>query len=224
MGEVIVQDAISTPFLHPFTAVIAGATGSGKTQFLTNALIHADKVIDKPIHRLVYCYGVYLDKTFQILKKYFPQIELINGIDSTLDFDSKINNILILDDLMQDTVKSSVVSDYFTRGSHHKNLSVILLTQNIFHQGSMSRTINFNCHYTIMFKNPRNAQQIDYIGAQMYVGNKRKALKEAYADAISRPYGYIFIDYKQNCPDMMRLKTNILPTDPQPCIVYVPKE
>jgi len=220
-----IYDNVSiVPFQHPFTCVIAGATGSGKTQFLTNALIYSENVIDKPIQRLVYCYGIYLKETFSLLQQYYPYMELVNGIDNDLNFKAELNNILIIDDLMTDAVKSNIVSDYFTKGSHHMNLSVIYLTQNIFHQGSFGRTININANYTIYFKNPRDQLQISYIGRQMFpTAGKSNALKEAYEDAISRPFGYIFIDYKQQTEEKLRLKTNILPTDPQPCIVYVPK-
>ena len=37
--------------------------------------------------------------------------------------------LFILDDLLND----GLVCDLFTKGSHHRNISVILITQNIFH-------------------------------------------------------------------------------------------
>lgn len=209
-------------FKHPFTCIIAGSTGSGKTYFLTNLLLNSDLMIDKPIENLVYCYGSYLPETFARLKTKFPTIKLIDGLDNTLQFDSEKVNVLIIDDLMTDCVKSSIICDYFTKGSHHSNLSVILLSQNIFQKGNFSRTINMNAHYVIYFKNPRDNQQIQFIGRQMYPG-KSKILTEAYEDAVSRPHGYIFIDFRQETSDSLRLKTNILPSDPQPCIVYLPK-
>ena len=211
-----------TPFKHPFTCVIAGSTGSGKTYFLTNALLHSDVTFTRPIERLVYCYGTYLTDTFEQLRTRFPRIELIDGIDSTLEFNPATNNVLVIDDLMSDAVKSSVICDYFTKGSHHKNLSVILLTQNIFQKGTCGTTININAHYTVYFKNPRNSQQIGYLARQMYRG-KSNALIEAYEDCVTRPHGYIFIDYRQDTDDKLRLKTNVLPTDPPPVAVYVPK-
>jgi len=148
------------PFKHPATYVISGGTGSGKTFFLSNLLINAEVTIDKPIQRLVYCYGVYLKDTFALLKQHYPQIELISGIDGSLQFDSEVNNFLIFDDLMCDAVNSTVIRDYFTKGSHHKNISVILLTQNLYQQGSYSRTINYNTQYVVYFKNPRNESQV----------------------------------------------------------------
>src|SRR3981189_3491582 len=129
-------------FKHPFTLLVTGPTGSGKTQFVTNLLINSDLMIDKKIDKIIYCYGIYLQETFDQLKKLFPNIEFIEGINENINFNPKINNFIILDDLMNDGLKSDTVSNLLTRGSHHLNLSVILLTQNLFHKGKNSRSIN----------------------------------------------------------------------------------
>lgn len=160
MAAEVYETVDITPFIHPFSCVIAGPSSCGKTTFLVNMLINANLVINKPIQRLVYCYGVYLKDTFKVLKQHYSFIELISGIDDSLSFDSEVNNFLILDDVMNDAVKSSTVSDYFTKGSHHKNLSVLLLTQNLFQQGAFGRAINLNTNYNVLHKNSRDITQI----------------------------------------------------------------
>jgi len=53
--------------------------------------------------------------------------------------------LVILDDLLN-VVYSKQVCDLFTRGSHHRNMSVILITQNLFHQCRYCRDISLNGH------------------------------------------------------------------------------
>ena len=103
---------------------------------------------------MIYCYGEY-QKEFDELHgvdfiEGFPQDlnELTQGHDQTL---------LVLDDLMSECSKDQRVSDLFTRGSHHKGISVLYLTQNLFPPGKLSRTISLNSHYFIIFKNPRDS-------------------------------------------------------------------
>ena len=48
----------------------------------------------------------------------------------------------------------------FSRGSHHRNLSVIYIVLNLFYQEKDSRSISLNSHYLILFKNPRDKLQI----------------------------------------------------------------
>jgi len=49
--------------------------------------------------------------------------------------------LVILDDLLND-VYSKHLCDLFTRGSHHRNSSVILITQNQFYQGRYCRDVH----------------------------------------------------------------------------------
>jgi hypothetical protein len=58
--------------------------------------------------------------------------------------------------------------DMFTRGSHHQNFGVILLTQNLFQKGPHTRTISLNSHFIVTFNNPRDKSQIYHLARQMY--------------------------------------------------------
>jgi hypothetical protein len=56
----------------------------------------------------------------------------------------------VLGDLM-DSAFSSKVSELFTKGSHDRNISLVLITQNVFHQGPSSRDIYLNSKYKVVF-------------------------------------------------------------------------
>ncbi len=77
------------------------------------------------------------------------------------------HNIIILDDLQDRVSKSVEAEQLFTRGSHHKNLTVIYIIQNLYQQGKCARNIALNCHYTILFKNPMDVTQIYNFGRQL---------------------------------------------------------
>jgi hypothetical protein len=59
-----------------------------------------------------------------------------------------------LDDLMDETDQR--VASLFTKKSHHRNISVMYIVQNLFHH----RTISRNAHYMVLFQNLRDASQI----------------------------------------------------------------
>jgi len=63
--------------------------------------------------------------------------------------------LLILYDMLND-VYSKEVCELFTRGIHHMNISVILITQNLFHQGRFCRDSSLNAHYIVALKNVRD--------------------------------------------------------------------
>ena len=69
---------------------------------------------------------------------------------------------------MIDASKDKRIVNLFTRGFHHRNLSVIYIVQNLFHQGKGSRSISLNSHYLVLFKNPRDKLQILTLAKQMF--------------------------------------------------------
>jgi hypothetical protein len=202
-------------FVHPFTALVAGPTGSGKTVFVSKILESHEKYIKPKIDKIIYCYSIWQPQ-FEVLKK--SNIEFYEGIYDITNLNSQFNNLLILDDLMREASGNEQILDMFTKGSHHKNTSVMLLTQNIFSKGKHSRTISLNSHYIVMFKNPRDRSQISFLARQMYP-QQSKFLEEAYLDATNNPHGFLFIDLKQTTPNELRIQTNVF----SKTIFYVPK-
>ena len=76
----------------------------------------------------------------------------------------------MFDDQMIDASKDKRIVNLSTLGFHHRNLSVIYIVQNQFHQRKGSRSISLNSHYLLLFKNPRGTVQILTLAKQMYPG------------------------------------------------------
>ena len=204
---------MTLPFKHPFTCLIAGPTGSGKTVFTVRLIENALTLIEPPPERIIWCYGVY-QKFFNSVKN----VEFVEGLPDIESFDGKQRTLLIMDDLMHETDER--VSKLFTQVSHHKNLSILYLTQNLFYGSKQSRTISLTSHYLVLFKNTRDATQISHLASQMYPG-RSKFMIEAYRDATSKPFSYLLVDLKPDTEDRVRVRSSIFPGE-QTC-VYVPK-
>jgi len=95
------------------------------------------------------------------------------------------SSLVILDDLLTD-VYSKQLCELFTRGSHHHNISVILIAQNLFHQGRFCMDISLNAHYIVAFKNVRDKKQFTFLASQVYPEDS-VGLYNAYLDAIKEP-------------------------------------
>ena len=183
--------------------LISGPTGSGKTTWLLN-LIKLKASHPKPKY-IFYFYGEY-QPVFDLIKG----VKFIHGLRT--DIIQKIRGApswVIIDDLMSDASNSQAISDLFTKGSHHRNISVILLIQNFFIQGKQMRNISLNSHYIVLFKNPRDKTVARNIARQMYP-NKTIAFQQAFEDATNTPHSYLFIDLKAQTQENRRLLTNVL--------------
>ena len=145
-----------------------------------------------------------------------PHIEFVKGIPTALEqdsyFDVNKQNMIVFDDQMIDASKDKRIVNLFTRGFHHRNLSVIYIVQNLFHQGKSSRSISLNSHYLALFKNPRDKLQILTLAKQMYPRQTDFFLNQ-YEEAEKRPFGYLLIDLKTTTQDNCRLRTNVLPSE-----------
>jgi len=196
--------------------MVAGPTKAGKTVWVKNLVLHARTMIHPSPEEIYLCYTEWqpmyrdLSRAGVIMTEGLPDL-------TQLKLDRK-PKLLILDDMMQDMKSDKKLVQLFTRGSHHWNLSVMHIIQNLFFEGL--RTSRVNAQYLVLMKNPSDRLQVSTLAKQLYP-SKTKFFMEAYNDACNKSYGYLLVDLNQDTPDDMRLKTDVFPG--QTCIVYVPK-
>ena len=85
------------------------------------------------------------------------------------------------------------------------------------------RNISLNAHYIVLFKWPRDGQQISILARQVKLGRVQEFMK-SYDKATSRPHGYLMLDLKLTTDDEQRLKNNILPGETSALEQYVRKK
>lgn len=200
--------------------MMAGPSQSGKSTLLASILKHNNTLITPSPTRIIYCYSRW-SEGFNQLKTISPTIEFIQGLPDTDTLRVEDNNLIVLDDLMSEAEKNRSILELFTTDSHHANISVFLISQNLFSRGKFSRTISLNCQYLIVFNNPRDKAQIYVLSRQMYPSNP-PFLIECYEDATNRKYGYLFLDLTQSADNRFRVQSGITPEEAR--VIYEQKK
>ena len=126
--------------------------------------------------------------------------------------------LIILEDLLNE-VYSKDVCDLFTKGSHRRNISVILIAQNLFHQGRFCRDISLNAKYSVALKNVGDKSQFQYLARQVHPEDSDSFTSRIWK--LPRERTVISLDFAQDTDDRLRYRTNVFPDEYSP-IIYMP--
>lgn len=207
--------------MHPFTARFVGPTACGKTTFLKQVI--EQRLIHPWPSRIFYFYGSsWQSGTFDYLESVHG-VRFIKGFDESIvtENPSAMPTLLICDDLVMELRDSEAAANLFMRGSHHLNMSVILIEQALFPKGKQSVSMKQNTHYMVIFKCPADSLAVATLARQMFPHQRGRLLMDAFHDCTKDPYSYLIVDAKQTTPDEVRLVTNITDEKTHP-LVYLP--
>ena len=213
----------------PFNMIISGSSGSGKTTKLVKLLQYKDIMLDSSTSQVLFCYSEWQDSyevlnQLKVVDQFYKGIptqeELMSMLSDTGlgNLTSKPHQILILDDLVSQ-IQDDLLAKLFTVYGHHRNVSIILVTQALFNpRVNKFNVLQENVHYLLLSKSPRDNSKVIYLAKQISPYNIRWVVK-AFQDATKLAYSYLFFSFKQTCPEKLRLRTNIFP-DELPMKVY----
>ena len=73
--------------------------------------------------------------------------------------------------------------------SHHGNITVVYIVENVFDKGKVHRIISLNSHYMVLFKNPRDEGQMRSLAQQVFP-TKFKFFIDSFREATKKDHGY----------------------------------
>ena len=190
---------------------VVGPSACGKTQLIFQML--NENVFQPEFNKVLYFY--------QHDQPIFSQnlhlnIEYITGVDFNL-----IQNLpndgtkylLIFDDSCEQICQSKEFQALATAGRHRK-LNVIYIKHNLFHKSKLGRDIELQLTHIILFKNPRDVKQIQYLASQL----GEVELELWYRVATAKQFGFLLIDLSPKTNDLLRYCSAFNPTK-----FYLPK-
>ena len=117
--------------------------------------------------------------------------------------------LLVLDDLMAEGGEDKALLDLFTKHSHHQNITVLYLCQDMFPPGKYAKSISRNGHYIVAFKNPRHQLGMKNLLLQAFPTDWQDMM-DAYQKVTERPFGYAVLFLHPASDDRKRVFSHLL--------------
>lgn len=144
-------------FKSPSSIFIVGPSGCGKTCSTKSLLLqHLDELFASPRAVIHYCYGAWQDGFREMHQHGIKSHDNLPDEKQLKQWFPKDGGLLVMDDLMTEGGDDKEVLDLFTKHSHHRNITVIYICQDMSPPGKYAKSISRNAHYVVAFKNPRD--------------------------------------------------------------------
>jgi hypothetical protein len=175
----------------PFRMIIAGNSGSGKTQTLLNLLYNMPDTFEKIFivtkNKDEPLYNYLEDK---LGKEGLTIKEGISELPDVDSLDKEQNNLIVLDDLVNEPAKQQrPIADFFIR-ARKKNASIIYISQSFY---AVPKLIRDNISYLII-KQVSSMKNLTMICRECSLGIEKKELKKIYDDATQSKQDFLLID------------------------------
>ena len=192
---------------HCFISVVSPA-GSGKTRLIGRMIVNQEKIFSPSLDKIIYFYKHYQQYYGTILMDCQSKhvIEFIQGLEWKFlqKAEAQKRILLVLDDLFDEAAQSKDFLALVVAG-RHCNVHLMVLRHNLFQRTKNSKTIDLNVTQIVLFKSPRDSEQIGVLGRQL---GERHATMEAYKRATQKPFGHLMIDLDVRSSKSLRYSLN----------------
>lgn len=228
-----------------FTCIVAGSSKAGKTELVRDMISQWEHVVpNSHISRVSIVYDTW-QKSYDSIIDSLPSNVLVethlglplNNEELPLSSECEMSQfrdhpsrpmcrigsnvvddgvqIVIVDDVLQGQKHNSFLTSLFSIFSHHYKICAFLITQQIFNNTDLNRSIVRNTEQVIICKSAVATSTLRALQNQFFAG-QAQYLNSAYRKIISRGGAYVWIDLSSSCNDSRRVKSGVLTTEVSP--------
>ena len=187
-------------FRTPSIWSINGTSGSGKTMILYRICLETEHFFDQEVKKVLFCYRIWQPIYDKISDIFGNNIKFKNALPDQTDIDflteGNHHSLLFLDDLNRQVIDSEFMTSIYQIQSHHKNMTLLNVSHNIYQRGRYTRDQSLCIHYFIILNSPRDVFMLKCIGRQIQP-SKPNCVVEAYHDVMKNSdsnFPYILIN------------------------------
>ena len=185
-------------FVKPARIIIAGASGSGKSFFVSNLLQKYSFKFSR-----ITVIGSNLENCENL------NITRNDNYNPLTDDELTSNSLIIYDDIIYNKSVMAQAAEVFLRG-RHKGISAILITQNAFLNNDNYRIVSLNTTHMVLFR-CRDLRQIQLTGKTFLPDSQIKSFLDLYRRiVVNSKYNYILCDFSKFSDSPLMLRTNIV--------------
>ena len=124
----MVDNTYDIPFQHPCTILVSGPTGCGKTRLVRRLIEPLEQLINPSPQRIIWVYSEWQEEYDRVLK-FNLSTEFIHNWNEFIydNLNVEERNLLVIDDQMTEAHDCITLVKLYTKGSHHRNLTVIYI-------------------------------------------------------------------------------------------------
>jgi GTPase SAR1 family protein len=193
-----------------FRMLVAGSSSSGKSTLVRKILLNENGLLTRQFERVVYLRGVPTQGEEILRSKFGEAFTVFDCIPSHRVLlplcQTGQHTVLVVEDLDDQACSSALISQIFTRYSHHYGFSVILSTQNIFRPGKERLTLTRNATHIILFQNNLDHSVVRSLAYKVHPKDPQSVV-ELFDKVLEEPYAYL--SFWSDCSPELKFRSHV---------------